>query len=155
MPLSADLSAKVEGLFTKMDLDGDGKLTKTEAKSHFKKFSKIAANSMFKEVDTNGDAEVTLVEFKEFFENVMQQKEKDSEGNDTEKPMYTEEDVIETIDELSSGEAWVDCAHRTCCRTHSLALAPRLAPHAHPACFASRVAQFSTGDPRRGPSPPL
>ena len=42
--------AKVEALFKKMDLDGDGKLTQKEAEQHFKKFSKIAAKAMFNEV---------------------------------------------------------------------------------------------------------
>ena len=30
-------------------------------------------------------------------------------------PMYTDEDVAETVDELMSGEAWVDCAHARAC----------------------------------------
>ena len=50
MALTADTMGKIEALFKKMDLDGDGKLTKSEAQQHFKKFSKIAADAMFKEV---------------------------------------------------------------------------------------------------------
>ena len=66
------------------------------------------------QVDENGDKEVTLEEFKGFFANVMEQKKEDG------SPMYTDEDVSETIDDLSSGEAWVDCARAPASRSSFL-----------------------------------
>lgn len=105
MALSDAVKEKVVALFKKMDLDGDGELTLTEAKQHFKKFAGVAAKAMFKEVDQNDDKSISLEEFVGFFENVMKQKKEDSE-----EPLYTAEDVIEIIEDLSSGEAWTDCA---------------------------------------------
>ena len=145
-------------LFKKMDLDGDGNLTFSEAQKHFKKFAAVAAKAMFKEVrlplpqlpasslpsaaapssrcssprhcarvrsaslvppmrsqvDVDGDKTITVEEFKGFFVQVMEQKKEDG------SPLYTDEDVIETIDDLMSGEAWVDCA-----RARALPASPR------------------------------
>jgi len=102
-PLLDTTKTEIEALFKKMDLDGDGKLTKDEAQKHFKKFSKISANAMFKEVDEDESKDLTLEEFNAFFKNVMLQKKEDSE-----EYMYSDEDVLETVKDLQAGEAWVD-----------------------------------------------
>ena len=160
MALSEPTTAKIKELFAKMDLDGDGSLTAEESEKHFKSFAKVATKAMFKEVcaknppwqknackknesvpsaqvDVDGDKSITLDEFIKFFEQVMAQKEEDGSAR------YTDEDVLETVDDLIKGEAWVDCerrAHACHCYHHRCADALRLLPPAQSWTVHQRVA---------------
>ena len=93
---SEELTGKLKALFTKMDFDGDGSVTKEEAiKFWGKNFAKVNAQSMFNEVDEDGDGSVTWDEFFAFWKNVL--------GSG-----YSEEDLIEEVDMMMEGGAWVD-----------------------------------------------
>ena len=90
------LEAVIKAFFDKMDLDGDGKVTKEEAEKHWgKNFAKINAKSMFNEVDEDGNAEVTWDEFLAFWQNVV------ASG-------YSEEDLEEEVQMMIEGGSWVD-----------------------------------------------
>ena len=93
---SEELTGKLKAFFTKMDFDGDGSVTKEEAiKFWGKNFAKVNAQSMFNEVDEDGDGSVTWDEFFAFWKNVL--------GSG-----YSEEDLIEEVDMMMEGGAWVD-----------------------------------------------
>merc|ERR1712070_527185 len=94
-PLGPEVSAKVEELFTKMDLDGDKEITKKEAEKFFKSFSKISANAMFNEVDSDHNASISKPEFLDFWQQV-----KDSG--------YSDKDIGDELDNILEGGAWVD-----------------------------------------------
>jgi hypothetical protein len=94
--LSAELEAKLKTFFDKMDIDGDGNITKEEAiKFWGKNFAKVNANSMFHEVDEDGNQQITVDEFMSFWRNVI------ASG-------YPEEDVLEEVDMMMEGGSWVD-----------------------------------------------
>merc|ERR1719203_1325676 len=79
-----------------MDADGNGTVNKTEAQQYFKgKFGKLSAKAMFNEVDTDKNEEMTCDEFTGFWRQVK------GAG-------YTEEQIIEELDNLGNGESWVD-----------------------------------------------
>jgi len=56
---------------------------------------KVSAGAMFNEVDVDGDGGVTMVEWDSFWKNVL-------------KNGYEEAEVLEELDGLIKGEAWVD-----------------------------------------------
>ena len=56
---------------------------------------KVSAKAMFNEVDVDGDGGVTMVEWDGFWENVL-------------KNGYEEPEILEELDGLIKGEAWVD-----------------------------------------------
>ena len=60
MTPGGDLETKVKDLFTKIDKDGDGTITKEEASAWFKSFGKISAEAMFNEVDTDKSSGINL-----------------------------------------------------------------------------------------------
>jgi hypothetical protein len=93
--VSAELEKQLKAFFDKMDFDGDGKVTQTEAEKHFKKFPKVSAQSMFNEVDEDGNKEVSWDEFFEFWKNVV------ASG-------YSTEDLMEEVGDMINGESWVD-----------------------------------------------
>lgn len=95
--LSGTISEKVEALYSRMDLDGNRRLTKDEAHKFFRKFPEISTNAMFDEVDTDRDGAITLVEFKRFWEQVL------CNG-------YDEEELLSELDDLVEGNAWVNYA---------------------------------------------
>jgi len=90
------LKAKVDTLFSKMDIDGDGKIQEAEAIAFFKRFPKIAARAMLNEVDTDRNGEATLEEMYDFWANVM------ATGN------YETEELSEELDNIIEGNAWTD-----------------------------------------------
>ena len=93
---SEELTGKLKAFFTKMDFDGDGSVTKEEAiKFWGTNFAKVNAQSMFNEGDEDGDGSVTWDEFFAFWKNVL--------GSG-----YSEEDLIEEVDMMMEGGAWVD-----------------------------------------------
>jgi hypothetical protein len=94
--LSEDLTKKLKVFFDKMDLDGDGTVTKDEAiKFWGKNFAKVNANSMFHEVDEDGNEQINQAEFMAFWQNVI------ASG-------YPEDDVLEEVDMMMEGGSWVD-----------------------------------------------
>ena len=60
MTPGGELEAKVKTLFTKMDKDGDGTITKDEAAQWFKSFGKVSAAAMFNEVDTDKSSGINM-----------------------------------------------------------------------------------------------
>ena len=95
--LSAAVTAKVTTLFKKLDENGDGTITKSEAQVYWKSnWAKVNAQAMFNEVDDDGNGEVTYEEWLEFWRNVLAQ------------PDYTEEEVEEELDNMLDGGSWVD-----------------------------------------------
>ena len=60
MTPGGDLETKVKALFTKIDKNGDGTITKEEAAQWFKSFGKISAAAMFNEVDTDKSLGINL-----------------------------------------------------------------------------------------------
>jgi len=79
-----------------MDADGSCTVTREEAESFFKgAFSKISADAMFNEVDTDRSGAITAEEFTSFWVQVR------AAG-------YKEQDILDEIDELMAGSAWVD-----------------------------------------------
>merc|ERR1719195_621621 len=92
--LSRALTAKVEELFGSMDVDGNGLIEREEAVRFFKKFQAVSADAMFDEVDKDNDGSITLQEFKRFWEEVL------CSG-------YSEEDMLQELSDLQSGEVWV------------------------------------------------
>ena len=96
-PLSDAMLEKVKTLFAKLDANGDGTVTKSEAQAFWKKnWANVNAQAMFNEVDDDGNGEVTYDEWLEFWQNVLAQ------------PDYQEEDVLEELDSMIEGGSWVD-----------------------------------------------
>ena len=72
-------------------------MTKEEAiKFWGKNFAKVNAQSMFNEVDEDGNGSIAYDEWIEFWRNVM--------GTGT----YETEDVMEELESMMEGGAWVD-----------------------------------------------
>jgi len=92
--LSPDFAALVQGVFAKMDENGDGSITKAEAKAFFNRFSGISANAMFQAVDEDHDDTITQDEFLAFWTSVKRNG-------------YSESDLREELDELMAGNAWI------------------------------------------------
>lgn len=95
--LSPELRGKVEDLFSKMDYNHDGTVTRDEAKRFFKKFANVSVNAMFNEVDEDHNEFIEHDEFVRFWEQVK------NSG-------YSEEDLLFELDELLQGNVWVDYA---------------------------------------------
>mmetsp|Transcript_54447 Transcript_54447/g.151691 ORF Transcript_54447/g.151691 Transcript_54447/m.151691 type:complete len:293 (-) Transcript_54447:166-1044(-) len=94
--LSKKAWAKLEEVFSKMDPDGSNVVTKEEAMQFFKgAFGKISAHAMFNEVDVDNSGAITAAEFVTFWLTVR-------------KHGYKEKDIMDELDELLEGGAWVD-----------------------------------------------
>lgn len=79
-----------------MDPDGSNAVTREEAKVFFKgAFGKLSADAMFNEVDVDGSGAITAEEFIAFWIHIR-------------KNGYKEQDIIDELDELLEGGAWVD-----------------------------------------------
>jgi len=99
-PLGCRLSAgaweKIERLFHRMDPDGSNAVTREEAKSFFKcAFGQISVDAMFNEVDVDRSGAIDAKEFVKFWIQVR-------------KNGYSEQDILDELDELLEGGAWVD-----------------------------------------------
>jgi len=92
--LSPEFAAMIQGCFSKMDNNGDGSITRTEAKRFFRSFGGLCADAMFHAVDEDSDNTITLDEFLAYWASVK-------------RSGYTEEDLLEEIGELFEGNAWV------------------------------------------------
>lgn len=87
---------KLEELFRKMDPDGSNAVTRDEARTFFKgAFGKMSADAMFNEVDVDGSGAIDSDEFIAFWLAVK-------------KSGYKEEDIMNELEELGEGGAWVD-----------------------------------------------
>jgi Ca2+-binding EF-hand superfamily protein len=94
--LSKKAWAKLEELFHKMDPDGSNAVTRAEAREFFKgTFGKMSADAMFNEVDVDGSGAITAEEFMTFWTHIR-------------KHGYKEQEILDEIDELIEGGAWVD-----------------------------------------------
>eukprot|EP00929_Paragymnodinium_shiwhaense_P041268 TRINITY_DN21452_c0_g1_i1.p1 TRINITY_DN21452_c0_g1~~TRINITY_DN21452_c0_g1_i1.p1 ORF type:complete len:264 (+),score=68.50 TRINITY_DN21452_c0_g1_i1:110-901(+) len=94
--LSKKAWAKLEELFTKMDPDGSNAVSREEAREFFKgTFGKMSADAMFNEVDVDGSGAITAEEFMQFWIHVRRNG-------------YKEQDVLDEVDQLLEGGAWVD-----------------------------------------------
>jgi len=94
--IKPELEQMLKTFFTKMDIDGDGSVTKEEAiKFWGKNFAKVNAQAMFNEVDEDGNGSVSWDEFLAFWKNVV--------GSG-----YSEEDLLEEVEMMLEGGSWVD-----------------------------------------------
>ena len=94
--LSEPILQKVNMFFKKLDSDGNGSISREEALAFWKKnFARLNASAMFKEVDQDGNGEVDVDEWILFWKNVI------AHG-------YDEDELIEEIDMMMEGDAWVD-----------------------------------------------
>mmetsp|Transcript_102436 Transcript_102436/g.181931 ORF Transcript_102436/g.181931 Transcript_102436/m.181931 type:complete len:157 (+) Transcript_102436:44-514(+) len=93
--LSKEAKDKAEELFTMIDEDGNGSITRDEANKFFKSFAKVNAKAMFDEVDDDGNGSVTKAEFMAFWAQVR------TAG-------YTNKQIMEEIELLSEGGDWVN-----------------------------------------------
>jgi Ca2+-binding EF-hand superfamily protein len=100
-PMNSKLSTaawkKVEELFHAIDTDGTNNITKENARIFFKgAFGKLSTDAMFNEVDMDGSGAISGEEFASFWVQVFQ------------TGLYKEEDILEELDEMKRGSAWVD-----------------------------------------------
>lgn len=87
---------KIEEIFRKMDPDGSNAVSREEARAFFKgAFGKMSADAMFNEVDVDGSGAIDAEEFTKFWIHVR-------------KNGYKEQDILDELDELLEGGAWVD-----------------------------------------------
>lgn len=94
--LSLQARTKVRELFAKMDVDINMQVTRSEAESYFKgSFGRLSVNAMFNEVDVDKNRQISEEEFVQFWEQVK-------------KCGYSEEDILEEVDQLILGGTWVD-----------------------------------------------
>lgn len=94
--LSQQCWDKLEELFRKMDPDGSNAVSKDEARLFFKgAFGKISADAMFNEVDVDASGAIDADEFVHFWIHVR-------------KNGYKEQEILDELDELLEGGAWVD-----------------------------------------------
>jgi len=94
--LSQNCWNKLEELFRKMDPDGSNAVSRDEARLFFKgAFGKMSADAMFNEVDVDGSGAIDSEEFVKFWICVR-------------KNGYKEQDILDELDELLEGGAWVD-----------------------------------------------
>jgi len=99
-PLGCKLSAaaweKVEALFNAMDADRSNAVTREQALAFFKgAFAQLSVDAMFNEVDVDGSGAITAEEFIDFWVQVR-------------KAGYSDDDIIEELEQLREGNAWVD-----------------------------------------------
>jgi len=94
--LSATMTGKVQELFRKMDNDSSGSISRKEAKDFFKGgFVNLSVDAMFSEVDQDSDSNIELAEFVSFWSQVK--------GSG-----YSEDQILEELDQILEGNAWVD-----------------------------------------------
>jgi len=94
--LSAKAWQKIEECFRLMDTDHSNAVTKEEAVGFFKgAFGKLSADAFFNEVDVDGSGAITAEEFIDFWVQVR-------------KAGYKEQEIIDELEELIQGGAWVD-----------------------------------------------
>lgn len=94
--LSVQVWSKAEELFHLMDPDGSNAVSREEAMNFFKgAFGKVSMEAMFNEIDSDRSGAITGEEFMNFWSQVK-------------RSGYKEKDILEEMDELMQGGAWVD-----------------------------------------------
>jgi len=94
--LSSQTWDRLEHLFRLLDTDSSNAVTKEEAKTFFSgAFSQLSVDAMFNEVDNDGDGTITAEEFVKFWLQVKHSG-------------YKESDILDELEELIEGGAWVD-----------------------------------------------
>ena len=95
-PLAKETTARLEELFSKMDLDGNQQISMDEAiKFWGTNFAKVNANAMFNEVDTDGTKTITKAKFLAFWEQVK-------------KSGYSDADILAELESMIEHGSWVD-----------------------------------------------
>ena len=106
---AAEKGLSVDGLFSKIDKDGDGNLTSVEFRGvlgKLKGFEDVSAedvNYLIDILDRNGDGEVSLKEFKEFLST-----DSDGKSKPVEKPMSEREIFIRHLQRIGEPDGGVD-----------------------------------------------
>jgi len=103
---------KLKELYEKMDTDGSNCVTREKALEFFSTFKKVSAEAMFNEVDTDKSGAITADEFMDFWIQVR------ASG-------YSEELILEEIDQLMEGGAWVDWKDNRSTSTKGLPVYPK------------------------------
>eukprot|EP00438_Fugacium_kawagutii_P017807 Skav208281 [mRNA] locus=scaffold1802:216845:236400:- [translate_table: standard] len=93
--LSEDVKAKLEEMFSKMDGDQSNTITKEEAQKFFTSFSKVNTKAFFDEVDEDKSGTISKAEFMGFWDQVR-------------VAGYTNEQILEELEELTNGSDWVN-----------------------------------------------
>merc|ERR1712232_359324 len=94
--LSSKLWKKCEELFSKMDTEGKMAITRENALNFFQgNFANVSVDAMFKEVDLTNHDNITAEEWMKFWRQVK--------GSG-----YNEKSILEELDLLLDGGAWVD-----------------------------------------------
>lgn len=94
--ISQKLWNQAEEFYKKIDADGAYAITQEKAAKHFSgAFSKMSVEAMFNEIDMNHHGQITPKEWMKFWTQVK------TSG-------YKEKDIIEEIEQMMEGNAWVD-----------------------------------------------
>jgi hypothetical protein len=101
-PLTYEAIRALTAMFDRLDVDGSREISMEEAIDFWGKgFSKISAAAMFAEVDADGNGAINLDEFITFWQNVKQSG-------------YTENEILEELQQLMEGGMWVDWKDGRC-----------------------------------------
>eukprot|EP00746_Dinoflagellata_sp_MGD_P009108 gnl/MRDRNA2_/MRDRNA2_118381_c0_seq1.p1 gnl/MRDRNA2_/MRDRNA2_118381_c0~~gnl/MRDRNA2_/MRDRNA2_118381_c0_seq1.p1 ORF type:complete len:128 (-),score=43.49 gnl/MRDRNA2_/MRDRNA2_118381_c0_seq1:67-450(-) len=94
-PLQPETIEKLKEFFKKMDIDGNGDISKDEATKFWgKNFAKVNADAMFNEV-ADGSGSITEAGFLEFWSQVK-------------KSGYKDKDILDELESMMEGGSWVD-----------------------------------------------
>ena len=93
--ISEDVTAKLEEMFARIDVDKSNTITKEEAIKFFTSFSKVNTKAFFDEVDDDKNGLIGKDEFMGFWQQVK------NSG-------YKNEEILEELEDLSKGGAWVN-----------------------------------------------
>lgn len=93
--LNDDVKAKLEEMFSNIDVDKNGTITKEEAHKFFTSFSKVNTKAFFDEVDADKSGSISKAEFMGFWDQVR-------------VAGYTNEEILEELEDLAKGSDWVN-----------------------------------------------
>mmetsp|Transcript_103272 Transcript_103272/g.194340 ORF Transcript_103272/g.194340 Transcript_103272/m.194340 type:complete len:135 (-) Transcript_103272:74-478(-) len=94
--LSEEAKERIKLLFKKLDLDGTEVISMGEAMRFFKgKYGKLSAKAMFNEVDVDHNGNISEKEWLAFWVQVFENG-------------YTEQQILEEVEEMMQGGTWVD-----------------------------------------------
>eukprot|EP00747_Dinoflagellata_sp_TGD_P168522 gnl/TRDRNA2_/TRDRNA2_195085_c0_seq1.p2 gnl/TRDRNA2_/TRDRNA2_195085_c0~~gnl/TRDRNA2_/TRDRNA2_195085_c0_seq1.p2 ORF type:complete len:126 (-),score=35.33 gnl/TRDRNA2_/TRDRNA2_195085_c0_seq1:103-480(-) len=94
--LSKETVDKLKQLFDKIDADGSGQVTKTEALQYWSsKFGKASVDQMFGQTDEDQGQTISMDEFMKYWQQVK-------------KAGYSEQEIREEVQAMIDGEVWRD-----------------------------------------------